>query len=212
MYRKRGSKAARPDHARSGGGIFETHIFTEREPSGGAGGYDENQEDIDDVLDETEEGVGPEHLLHEDDREALAVGRSIMGIARAVGSLVRAMTATGRLAVGDVKRGGMRRAVVESLRRAANEMDDVVDIRNDEPAPARWMDERWPEDSYTARAAHDPRDPHWQFHREYGDGDAGPWYTPSSSATAAPIAVPLDDELIDLERAPGDDRPEPPEL
>jgi hypothetical protein len=144
------------------GGIFSEPLGV----LGRAGDYlnEDEVDQVDEVFDQVEEGVRPEHLLRPDDQDALAVGRSILGVVRAVGGLARAVTATGRVAAGDVRQHGLRGAVVESLRRAADQLDPqpVPDEGLYAQEPMHW----W-EDPYTARAMHDPHDPHWNFRREY---------------------------------------------
>jgi len=135
------------------GGIFAEHAFSE-----GTIGDDALGEDfVNDVLDRSEEGVRPEHLLHHDDQEALALGRSVLGVAKAVGGLVRAVASVGRVAAGDVERGGLRGALVEGLRRAADKFDPGT--RRAKPGlvenqPGNFIeDQAWPSRHWPSRAA-----------------------------------------------------------
>lgn len=76
-----------------------------------------------DALDAAEHGTSMESLLPSEDREALAIGRSVLTVAKALGGLLRVVSAAGNEAVRDVNQRGLRGAVAQSLRRAAMNID-----------------------------------------------------------------------------------------
>lgn len=125
--------------------------------------------ELNEAIEETERGVGPEHLLHREDQEALALGRSLLTIAKAVGGILNAVTSAGAVAAGDVNRHGVRGALARSLRRVAEtveqprERDDMQEPEHTKYAgsihrahraqPARWFDPHSDVDTMYAEAA-----------------------------------------------------------
>jgi len=114
-----------------GGGIFAEHAFSE----GAFGAEHDRQENgmpfhdeqylaaADAEYDGIVEGVRPEHLLPETDQEALAIGRSVLGVAKALGGIARAAVSTGNAAVGDFNRLGLRAALARGLERVSKSID-----------------------------------------------------------------------------------------
>jgi hypothetical protein len=237
MYRKNtGSRSRNSSEAKPfAAGGFAGGIFSERSDTGRPEDYlnEEDVDAVDEVFDQIEEGVRPEHLLRPDDQDALTLGRNILSVARAVGGLVRAVTSTGHVAAGDMRQHGLRGALVEGLRRAADQLDprsaSEEGLYVQEPM-------HWPEDPWVARDVYDPRDPHWNFRREYVRPQSpyekrreasverfkhGSGYTPLSTVREEPrpwqtmrdlddaLDEALDEQTFDP-RAPGDDSPVTP--
>lgn len=126
--------------------------------------------ELNEAIEETERGVGPEHLLHREDQEALALGRSLLTIAKAVGGILNAVTSAGAVAAGDVNRHGVRGALARSLRRAAKTVEqprgrdrtqDHLDMQEHlkhagaihRAQPVRWFDPHSDIDTMYAEAA-----------------------------------------------------------
>lgn len=95
---------------------------------------------LSEALDEAEHGTSMEKLLPAEDREALAIGRSVLTVAKAFGGLLRVVSAAGNEAVRDVNRHGIRGAVAQSLRRAAMNIDRAPLARDFvPPSIGDWM-------------------------------------------------------------------------
>ena len=74
-------------------------------------------------------------LIPEEDRDALALGRGILTVTKALGALARGVLSASSAAADDMQQTGMRGAIAGSLRRAAAKLDRNSGYVNDPPFP-----------------------------------------------------------------------------